>query len=47
MIKRMIRTAELAGFVLGLLLGLGATAVHAAEGDPTQWVAVAGDPSQW
>ncbi|WP_433435528.1 hypothetical protein [Nonomuraea sp. CA-141351] len=46
MIKRMIRTASAAGIALGVLLGLGATAAHATDGDPSQW-AVAGDPSQW
>ncbi|GAA1307637.1 hypothetical protein Psi02_45670 [Planotetraspora silvatica] len=46
MIKRMIRTVAMSGIALGLLIGLGATAAHAADGDPSQW-SVAGDPSQW
>jgi hypothetical protein len=45
-IKRMIRTAAVAGIAVGLLAGLGVTAAHAAEGDPSSW-SVAGDPSQW
>jgi hypothetical protein len=45
-IKRMMRTAAVAGIALGLLAGLGTTAAHVSAGDASQW-SVAGDPSQW
>jgi hypothetical protein len=45
-IKRLIRTAAMAGITLGILAGLGTTAAH-ADGSGTTQQSVTGDPSQW